>query len=144
MSDKFRNKYRIPSARDLTPNPSPQERGTPDTIIQGSPKSLPSCRLPLQTKRTLAIRRDRFAKEFDQFLSHGIYSDAELLNWFVNEYHKYSNQKLDMGKSCIRFKKFDEIPYDLIGELMTKISAQQWIETYEKNLVPKSKKKKND
>lgn len=73
-----------------------------------------------------------------------IYSDNELLNWFVSEYPKHSNQKLDMGKSCIRFKKFDEIPYELIGELMAKISAKQWIERYERSISPKSKKKKND
>ena len=46
-----------------------------------------------------------------------------------------------MGKSCVRFKKMEEIPYKLIGELMQKMSAKKWIEMYEKNLVPKSKKK---
>lgn len=50
----------------------------------------------------------------------GIYCKPELLNWFVNEYPKHSKQKLDMGKSCVRFKKMDEIPYKLIGELMKK------------------------
>jgi hypothetical protein len=61
----------------------------------------------------------------------GIYSDPALLEWFVTEYPKHSNQKLDMGKSCIRFKKFDQIPYKLIGELMTKISVEKWINIYE-------------
>ena len=71
----------------------------------------------------------------------GIYSDPKLLKWFVDEYPKHSKQKLDMGKSCVRFKKLDEIPYKLIGELMKKMSAKEWIEIYEKNLTPKSKKK---
>ena len=71
----------------------------------------------------------------------GIYADEKLLKWFVSEYPKHSKQKLDMGKSCIRFKKLDAIPYQLIGELMRKMTAQQWIDLYEKNLLPKPKKK---
>ncbi len=65
------------------------------------------------------------------FYHMGIYSDPKLLEWFVSEYPKHSKQKLDMGKSCIRFKKLDEIPYQLIGELMKKMTAEQWISTYE-------------
>ncbi|MBS1639193.1 MAG: DUF1801 domain-containing protein [Bacteroidetes bacterium] len=68
------------------------------------------------------------------FYHMGIYSDPKLFNWFVSEYPKYSKQKLDMGKSCIRFKKMDEIPFDLIGELMKKMSVKQWINIYENNL----------
>lgn len=74
------------------------------------------------------------------FYHMGIYLDQNLFDWFVTEYPKHSKQKLDMGKSCIRFKKFDDIPYKLIGELMQKISVEEWIETYENNLKPKSKK----
>ncbi|MDX9748515.1 MAG: DUF1801 domain-containing protein [Paludibacter sp.] len=68
------------------------------------------------------------------FYHMGIYADPELLEWFVAEYPKYSKQKLDMGKSCIRFKKPNEIPYVLIGELMRKISVKDWITTYEQKL----------
>lgn len=68
------------------------------------------------------------------FYHMGIYSDPKLLDWFVKEYPKHSKQKLDMGKSCIRFKKFEEIPYKLIGELMKKMSVKDWIKTYETNL----------
>jgi hypothetical protein len=71
----------------------------------------------------------------------GVYAQPDLYNWFVNEYPNHSKQKLDMGKSCIRFKKMEEIPFDLIGELMTKITAQQWIEHYEAHFLPKPKKK---
>jgi hypothetical protein len=42
-----------------------------------------------------------------------------------------------MGKSCIRFNKFDEIPFELLGELVTKISVSEWIETYEAAFVKK-------
>lgn len=68
------------------------------------------------------------------FYHMGIYADPALLDWFVAEYPKHSAQKLDMGKSCIRFKKLDQIPYDLIGALMQKMSAQQWIDLYERML----------
>lgn len=61
----------------------------------------------------------------------GIYSDKELLNWFKTEYAQRCKYKLDMGKSCIRFKHMDDIPYDLIGELAAKVSVQQWISKYE-------------
>lgn len=61
----------------------------------------------------------------------GIYANPDLLNWFVAEYPKHCISKLDMGKSCIRFKKLDQIPYQLIGELATKISPEQWITDYE-------------
>ncbi|HMX89052.1 MAG: DUF1801 domain-containing protein [Saprospiraceae bacterium] len=65
------------------------------------------------------------------FYHMGIYADPELMKWFVSEFPKHSKQKLDMGKSCIRFKKLDDIPYMLIGELMKKISAKEWINIYE-------------
>ena len=61
----------------------------------------------------------------------GIYAKPELHDWFVNEYPKHCKRKLDMGKSCIRFKKLDEIPFDLIGELSTKLSVDEWIKIYE-------------
>ncbi|MFY8189831.1 MAG: DUF1801 domain-containing protein [Bacteroidia bacterium] len=67
------------------------------------------------------------------FYHMGIYADPNLLDWFVAEYPKHSKQKLDMGKSCIRFKKLAEIPYDLIGELMRKMSVKDWINMYESN-----------
>jgi uncharacterized protein YdhG (YjbR/CyaY superfamily) len=73
-------------------------------------------------------------KNFISFYHMGIYADNGLMDWFTSEYPKHSKAKLDMGKSCIRFKKPDDIPYQLIGELVSKMSVQQWIDTYEKNL----------
>lgn len=61
----------------------------------------------------------------------GIYAQPSLLAWFVAEYPKHSKQKLDMGKSCIRFKKPAEIPFELIAQLMQKMSVQDWIKLYE-------------
>lgn len=73
------------------------------------------------------------------FYHMGIYSDPKLLEWFVQEYPKHCSQKLDMGKSCIRFKKPEHIPFELIGSLMSKISVADWINIYEHN-HKKSKK----
>ena len=64
----------------------------------------------------------------------GLYADPELLNWFKSEYPKHSNTKLDMGKSCIRFKKFNEITYELIGILSNKMTVKNWIDIYEQNI----------
>ncbi|GAB1858281.1 DUF1801 domain-containing protein [Flavobacteriaceae bacterium MHTCC 0001] len=61
----------------------------------------------------------------------GIYAKKELYDWFVDEYPKHSTRKLDMGKSCIRFKYLDDIPYDLIAELTKKMTCEEWIEIYE-------------
>ena len=64
----------------------------------------------------------------------GIYADESLLNWFTTEYPKHCVRKLDIGKSCIRFKKPEQIPYTLIAELTQKMSAEQWIQLYESKL----------
>lgn len=64
----------------------------------------------------------------------GLYANTELLKWFTDEFPKHSKSKLDMGKSCIRFKKPDQIPIELIGELCSKMSTEKWIEIYETNL----------
>ncbi len=70
-------------------------------------------------------------KNFIAFYHMGIYSNPKLYDWFVNAWQKLSPGKLDMGKSCLRFKKPEQIPYKLIGELMTKISPADWITMYE-------------
>lgn len=70
-------------------------------------------------------------KNFIAFYHMGIYSDPKLLEWFTSEYPKYVKNKLDMGKSCIRFKKMDQIPFELLGKLVTKMTVANWIEKYE-------------
>jgi uncharacterized protein YdhG (YjbR/CyaY superfamily) len=70
-------------------------------------------------------------KNFIALYHMGIYADPALLDWFVAEYPKHSKAKLDMGKSCIRFKKPENIPYGLIGELAQKMTPQDWIKKYE-------------
>lgn len=70
-------------------------------------------------------------KNFVALYHMGIYADKDLLKWFVDEYEKRSKIKLDMGKSCIRFKKPDVIPMDLLGELASKMTTKEWIAIYE-------------
>ena len=64
----------------------------------------------------------------------GLYADPKLLAWFRREYPKHSETRLDMGKSCVRFKKVDAIPYDLIGELCSRMTVDDWIALYEKHV----------
>ncbi|XDD42493.1 DUF1801 domain-containing protein [Leptospira sp. WS60.C2] len=71
----------------------------------------------------------------------GIYSDPKLLKWFQTEYPKHSSSKLDMGKSCIRFRKLEDIPWKLLGELVSKMSPTEWINLYESNRLKKNSKK---
>lgn len=66
-----------------------------------------------------------------------IYANKELLDWFVSEYPKHCKRKLNMGKSCIRFKKIEQIPFDLIAELCTKMDVKEWITIYENNIKKK-------
>jgi hypothetical protein len=64
----------------------------------------------------------------------GMYAKPELLDWFVQTYTAVTGKKPDMGKSCIRFKKPESIPIPLIGELIGKMSASEWIALYEEQL----------
>lgn len=64
----------------------------------------------------------------------GIYRDAELYDWFINEYPKHMDTKLNMGKSCIRFTNPKKVPYELLGELAEKTTVEEWIELYESKL----------
>ena len=71
-------------------------------------------------------------KNFIAVYHMGLYADPILMKWFMTQYPKHSTLKLDMGKSCIRFKKPDQIPFKLIGELTSKMNPAQWIALYEK------------
>ena len=70
-------------------------------------------------------------KNFIAVYHSGIYANPKLMDWFTSEYPKHCKLKLDMGKSCIRFKKPDQLPFELIGELAAKVGVDEWITTYE-------------
>jgi uncharacterized protein YdhG (YjbR/CyaY superfamily) len=74
-------------------------------------------------------------KNFVALYHMGIYANPKLLDWFVGEFPKHSKSKLDMGKSCIRFKKMNDIPYELISELASKMTVQDWIDCYESAFI---------
>lgn len=76
-------------------------------------------------------------KNFIALYHMGIYAQPSLMKWFVEQYPKHCSRKLDMGKSCIRFKKIEEIPFDLIAQLCQKMNRDQWIEIYQNNFVKK-------
>lgn len=67
----------------------------------------------------------------------GVYAEPKLKKWFTDAHAKASPKKLDMGKSCIRYKKAEDIPYELIGELSGKLSTDEWIAWYEKAFTKK-------
>lgn len=73
-------------------------------------------------------------KQYISFYTMCLYSDENELEWFKNEWAKHSSKKLDMGKSCIRFKKPEDIPLTLIGELAARITPKQWIDIYESTM----------
>jgi hypothetical protein len=83
------------------------------------------------TKLPLPFMNIASQKNFIAVYHMGMYAKKELLDWFTTEYPKHCKYKLDMGKSCVRFKKIEDIPYELIGQLTAKMSAKEWIQVYE-------------
>jgi hypothetical protein len=73
-------------------------------------------------------------KNFIALYHMGLYANKELMNWFVNEFPSHSKRKLDMGKSCIRFRKPEEIPFELIKDLVQKMTCEDWIACYESQI----------
>ncbi len=117
-------------------------KGFEETLIYGMigyvvPHSLYPDGYHVDSKLPLPFVNIASQKNFIAFYHMGIYANPKLLDWFVAEYPKHCKRKLDMGKSCIRFKKVDEIPFELLGELMQKMSKDEWVSLYEKNVKKK-------
>lgn len=98
------------------------------------PKSIYPAGYHCNTELPLPFANIASQKNFIALYHSGIYANPALLDWFVSEYPKHCKRKLDMGKSCIRFKKPEEIPFALIAELMQKMTVKEWVELYEKNI----------
>lgn len=105
-----------------------------DMISYVVPKSLYPKGYHCDPEQPLPFLSIASQKNFIAFYHMGMYADPELAEWFRAEYPKHCKTKLDMGKSCIRLKKMNDIPYALLGELITKTSAQAWIDLYESKL----------
>lgn len=95
------------------------------------PKSLYPAGYHCDPKLPLSFVNIASQKNFIALYHMGIYTDPELLQWFQTEYAQQCKYKLDMGKSCVRFKRMDDIPFDLIAELMGKMTPEDWINRYE-------------
>ena len=95
------------------------------------PKSIYPAGYHCDTKLPLPFANIASQKNFIALYHMGIYADQELLQWFKAEYVQQCKYKLDMGKSCIRFKRIDDIPFELIGKLMQKMTPNDWIAHYE-------------
>ena len=110
--------------------------GFEETMIYGSigyvvPKSKYPKGYHCDTKLPLPFINIASQKNFVALYHMGIYADQHLMDWFLQEYPKHCSAKLDMGKSCIRFKKPEQVPYELIGLLVSKMDPDAWIHTYE-------------
>ena len=97
------------------------------------PHSLYPAGYHCDTKLPLPFINIASQKNFVALYHSGIYADDALLAWFKAEYPNHVSTKLDMGKSCIRFKKIESIPYKLIAQLCKKMTVKEWITIYEKN-----------
>ena len=114
-------------------------KGFKDTMSYGMitfvvPHSLYPAGYHCDPKQELPFLSIASQKQFIAVYHMGIYGDPGLLEWFTESYAALGIGKLDMGKSCIRFKNPTKIPYDLIAELAAKLTPQQWVALYEKNL----------
>ncbi len=102
---------------------------TPTFVV---PHSLYPAGYHCDPKQALPFVSVASQKNFIALYHMGLYADPELMKWFLSRWAAISKTKPDMGKSCIRFKNPEKIPFGLIAELLEKISPQQWIETYER------------
>ena len=91
------------------------------------PKTLYPAGYHCDPKLPLPFMNIASQKNFVAVYHMGMYANPEIFEWFTTEYPKHCKYKLDMGKSCVRFKKMNDIPYELIGQLVQKITPQQWI-----------------
>jgi hypothetical protein len=114
-------------------------KGFQETMQYGMPGfSVPHSKYPAgyhcDPRQALPFLGVASQKNFIAVYHMGLYADPKLLKWFTSEYPKHSKRKLDMGKSCIRFRNPTEIPFDLIGQLATKMTPEDWIALYEKHI----------
>ena len=110
--------------------------GFEETISYGMigyvvPKTIFPAGYHCDPKLPLTLMSVASQKNFIALYHMGMYADPKLFDWFVAEFPKHSKSKPDMGKSCIRFKKMNDIPFALIGELASKTTVQDWINRYE-------------
>ncbi len=67
-----------------------------------------------------------------------LYGDPNVLKWFEAEWKK-TGKKLDMGKSCVRFKKLDDLALGVIGEAIRQVTARKYIDICERAVSGRQK-----
>lgn len=77
-------------------------------------------------------------KNYMSLYMMSVYADAEEEGWMRRKFEQ-AGKKLDMGKCCIRFKKLEDLPLDVIGEAIARVPAARHIEHYEKSLLSRNK-----
>ncbi len=68
-----------------------------------------------------------------------VYSDPKLQEWFQKAWAK-TGKKLDMGKSCVRFKKIEDVALEVVGEAIKRVPVKKFVDHYESVLKSSSKK----
>jgi uncharacterized protein YdhG (YjbR/CyaY superfamily) len=110
-------------------------KGYTETMQYG----MPSFVVPLKTypegylgKKDVPLPFAAYASQKNHLAVYllNVYGDPKLEAWFKAAYAK-SGKKLDMGKSCIRFKKLEDLPLDVIGQAVAKTSVADFIKAYE-------------
>jgi hypothetical protein len=114
-----------------------QERVAYGMICWSVPHSTYPKGYHVDPSRPLGLLSLASQKNYIALYHMGMYASGPLLDWFQSEWSKHTPKRLDMGKSCIRFKKPEDVPLQLIGELAAKLSPQAWIEAYETALQRK-------
>jgi hypothetical protein len=102
---------------------------------------IPLARYPdTYNKQPIGIAALASQKNYMALYLTSVYGDKTLEKWFKAAFAK-AGKKLDMGKSCVRFKKLDDLPLDVIGETIGKVSVDDLIAKYEAVKGPEKKPK---
>ena len=117
-------------------------KNLPKGYEEGMQWGMPSCFVPLsaypagyncQPDQPLPFVGFASQKNHMAFYGFCIYMDEELKNRFVADWKK-SGKKLDMGKSCVRFKKLEDVPLKVIGDAVKRVPMKKYIKQYEDQL----------
>lgn len=108
----------------------------PDGYQEAMQYGMISYVIPLETypktynKQPLQYAALASQKNYMSLYLMNVYGDEDTERWFVEEYEK-SGKKLDMGKSCVRFKTLDDLPMELIGDVIARTPVSVFLERYE-------------
>ena len=105
------------------------------------PHSLYPAGYHCQPEEPLPVASLASQKNHTAFSGLGLYINEAQARWFVEEWKK-AGKKLDMGKSCVRFKTLDDVALDVIGRAIKRLPVEQYIKQYERQLTTNDSGKK--